>query len=179
MHKVEIDGVDYLFECSFAKYDQAESFHGKFLSLVWVIEFASTYSNVNGYYMHFDRLPNTMNLLATVIVFAAVIYMQGSCIEIPIKSNRFHGQYSSYPIKLFYTSNMPIMLQCTLVSNVFTMLQMLATCFPSNILVKILDVWKVLKSTVHGTVQGMQLSGHHSHTQAKKVHGFNVEPSTL
>jgi protein transport protein SEC61 subunit alpha len=90
-----------------------------------------------------DRLPNIMNLLATVIVFAAVIYMQGFRIEIPVKSNKFRGQRGSYPVKLFYTSNMPIMLQSALTSNVFIVSQMLATRFPSNILVKLLGVWEV------------------------------------
>lgn len=90
-----------------------------------------------------DRLPNIMNLLATVIVFAAVIYMQGFRIEIPVKSNKFRGQRGSYPVKLFYTSNMPIMLQSALTSNVFILSQMLASRFPSNILVKILGVWEV------------------------------------
>jgi len=35
-----------------------------------------------------ERLPNITNLLATVVVFAAVIYLQGFRIEIPITSNR-------------------------------------------------------------------------------------------
>ncbi|KAI6102643.1 SecY subunit domain-containing protein [Pisolithus croceorrhizus] len=77
-----------------------------------------------------DRLPNVMNLLATAIVFAAVIYLQGFRIEIPVKSNRFRGQRGAYPVKLFYTSNMPIMLQSALTSNVFIISQMLANRFP-------------------------------------------------
>ncbi|KAF9228941.1 hypothetical protein BS17DRAFT_642251, partial [Gyrodon lividus] len=43
-----------------------------------------------------DRPPNTMNLIATVIIFATVLHLQGFCIEIPVKSNRFHGQRGSY-----------------------------------------------------------------------------------
>lgn len=54
-----------------------------------------------------ERLPNVMNLVATVAVFALVIYLQGFRIEIPVKSNRFRGQRGTYPVKLFYTSNMP------------------------------------------------------------------------
>lgn len=90
-----------------------------------------------------DRLPNIMNLIATVVVFAVVIYLQGFRIEIPVKSNRFRGQRGSYPVKLFYTSNMPIMLQSALTSNIFIVSQMLATRFPSNLLVKLLGVWEV------------------------------------
>lgn len=90
-----------------------------------------------------DRLPNIMNLIATVVVFAVVIYLQGFRIEIPVKSNRFRGQRGSYPIKLFYTSNMPIMLQSALTSNVFIISQMLASRFPSSFLVKLIGVWEV------------------------------------
>ena len=54
-----------------------------------------------------ERLPNVMNLIATVAVFALVIYLQGFRIEIPVKSNRFRGQRGTFPVKLFYTSNMP------------------------------------------------------------------------
>lgn len=36
--------------------------------------------------------------------------------DLPVKSQRFRGQQGTYPIKLFYTSNMPIILQTALVS---------------------------------------------------------------
>ncbi|KAK0400586.1 hypothetical protein QR680_015334 [Steinernema hermaphroditum] len=87
------------------------------------------------------NLPNMVNLLATVLVFAVVIYFQGFRIDLPVKSTRFRGQYSSYPIKLFYTSNMPIILQSALVSNLFLISQMLASNFGGNILVNILGTW--------------------------------------
>jgi protein transport protein SEC61 subunit alpha len=90
-----------------------------------------------------ERLPNVMNLIATLAVFAVVIYLQGFRIEIPVKSNRFRGQRGSYPVKLFYTSNMPIMLESALTSHVYIVSQMLFSRFPDNILVKILGVWEV------------------------------------
>jgi protein transport protein SEC61 subunit alpha len=94
-----------------------------------------------------DRLPNVMNLVATAIVFAVVIYLQGFRIEIPVKSNRFRGQRGTYPVKLFYTSNMPIMLESALTSNVFIISQMLYNRFPDNLLVKLLGVWEPLEDS--------------------------------
>ena len=70
-----------------------------------------------------QNLPNLMNLLSTVLVFAIVIYFQGFRVDLPIKSARYRGQYSSYPIKLFYTSNIPIILQSALVSNLYVISQ--------------------------------------------------------
>lgn len=67
--------------------------------------------------------------------------MQGFRVDLPIKSARYRGQYSSYPIKLFYTSNIPIILQSALVSNLYVISQMLAVKFGGNILVNLLGVW--------------------------------------
>ena len=52
-----------------------------------------------------------------------VIFFQGFRVDLPIKSARYRGQYSSYPIKLFYTSNIPIILQSALVSNLYVISQ--------------------------------------------------------
>ncbi|KAI9346058.1 SecY subunit domain-containing protein [Zopfochytrium polystomum] len=92
-----------------------------------------------------SNLPNISNLLATVVVFAVVIYLQGFRVEIPVKSNRVRGQQGSYPIKLFYTSNMPIMLVSAMVSNIFFISQLLHKRFPENIFVRLLGVWKNLE----------------------------------
>ena len=88
-----------------------------------------------------QNLPNLMNLLATILVFAIVIYFQGFRVDFPIKSARYRGQYSSYPIKLFYTSNIPIILQSALVSNLYVISQMLAVKFSGNFLVNLLGEW--------------------------------------
>ncbi|KAI6240375.1 Sec-61 [Aphelenchoides fujianensis] len=88
-----------------------------------------------------QNLPNLMNLMATVLVFAVVIYFQGFRVDLPIKSARYRGQQSSYPIKLFYTSNIPIILQSALVSNLYVISQMLASRFGGNFLVNLLGTW--------------------------------------
>ncbi|KAL2930964.1 Protein transport protein Sec61 subunit alpha, partial [Bienertia sinuspersici] len=57
-----------------------------------------------------QNLPNVTNLLATILIFLIVIYFQGFCVVLPARSKNARGQQRSYPIKLFYTSNMPIIL---------------------------------------------------------------------
>ncbi|KAJ9495724.1 translocon subunit [Exophiala xenobiotica] len=89
-----------------------------------------------------QHLPNVMNLLATLAVFAAVIYLQGFRVEIPVKSSRQRGMRGSFPVRLFYTSNMPIMLQSALASNIFMISQMLYTRFSDNLLVKLIGTWE-------------------------------------
>ena len=57
------------------------------------------------------NMPNITNLLATILIFLVVIYFQGFRVDLPISSKRGRGMQQVYPIKLFYTSNMPIILQ--------------------------------------------------------------------
>ncbi|VAH88128.1 unnamed protein product [Triticum turgidum subsp. durum] len=66
-----------------------------------------------------QNLPNVTNLLATVLVFLIVIYFQGFRVVLPVRSRNARGQQGSYPIKLFYTSNMPIILHSALITNLY------------------------------------------------------------
>jgi protein transport protein SEC61 subunit alpha len=79
----------------------------------------------------------------------------GFRVEIPVKSSRQRGMRGSYPVRLFYTSNMPIMLQSALSSNVFLLSQMLYNKLPDNLLVKMLGVWEARE----GSAQVLPASG--------------------
>merc|ERR1712232_144820 len=72
-----------------------------------------------------QNAPNITALFATVLVFFVVIYFQGFRIDLQVKNTKMRGQMSSYPIKLFYTSNTPIILQTALVSNLYFFSQLL------------------------------------------------------
>jgi protein transport protein SEC61 subunit alpha len=87
------------------------------------------------------NLPNVTSLMATVLVFFTVIYFQGFRVDIPISSKRARGADGTYPIKLFYTSNIPIILQAALVSNLFFFSQLLYKYFP-NVIVGLLGTWQ-------------------------------------
>eukprot|EP00761_Pharyngomonas_kirbyi_P008410 gb/GECH01008421.1/.p1 GENE.gb/GECH01008421.1/~~gb/GECH01008421.1/.p1 ORF type:complete len:478 (+),score=77.83 gb/GECH01008421.1/:1-1434(+) len=88
------------------------------------------------------NLPNITNLLATALIFIIVIYIQGFRVEIPVASARQRGAGGTYPIKLFYTSNMPIILQGALVSNIYFISQVLFNRFGSNFLINLLGRWE-------------------------------------
>lgn len=90
-----------------------------------------------------QNLPNVSNLLATVLVFAIVIYFQGFRVDLPVKHQSQRGQQMKFPIKLFYTSNIPIILQTALVSNLYFLSQMLYNRYPGNIFTNILGQWAV------------------------------------
>merc|ERR1711975_120720 len=81
-------------------------------------------------------------LFATTLVFFVVIYFQGFRVELAVKNAKVRGQMGSYPIKLFYTSNIPIILQTALVSNLYFFSQLLYKRFRSNMLVNLLGQWQ-------------------------------------
>lgn len=89
------------------------------------------------------NLPNVSNLLATCVVIALVIYFQGFHVDLKVCSSTVRGQEGTYPIKLFYTSNIPIMLQSALVSNAFFISQLLFKKFGSNPIIALLGSWKI------------------------------------
>lgn len=89
-----------------------------------------------------QNLPNLTNLLATVLIFVVVIYFQGWRVDLPVKYQKYRGQQGTYPIKLFYTSNMPIILQTALVSNIYFISQLLYNRFPTNVIIRLFGKWQ-------------------------------------
>lgn len=89
-----------------------------------------------------SNAPNCTNLIATVLVFVIVIYFQGFRVDLPVKYQKMRGQSGVYPIKLFYTSNIPIILQTALVSNLYFFSQILYRRFRSNLAVNLLGQWQ-------------------------------------
>ncbi len=67
---------------------------------------------------------------------------QGFRVEIPLSRKNVRGDITPYPIKLFYTSNIPIILQTALVSNLYFFSQLLHKRFPTNFLVGLLGKWQ-------------------------------------
>lgn len=101
-----------------------------------------------------QNLPNVTNLLATVLIFIVVVYFQGWRVDLPVIYQKYRGQQGTYPIKLFYTSNMPIILQTALVSNLYFVSQLLYHRAPTNILVCLLGTW-----TNHDEGQAIPVGG--------------------
>ena len=89
-------------------------------------------------------MPNVTNLMATVVIFLVVIYFQGFRVDLPVRNKRSRGHQGTYPIKLFYTSNMPIILQSALVSNLYFISQLLYKRYGANFLVQLLGRWQTV-----------------------------------
>eukprot|EP01084_Bolivina_argentea_P292702 503276_1 len=88
------------------------------------------------------QLPNVVNLLATFLVFLVVVFFQGFRVELATVSQQGGARMEPYSIKLFYTSNMPIILQTSLISNFKFFSQLLYRRFENNIFVSFFGVWE-------------------------------------
>jgi preprotein translocase subunit SecY len=71
-----------------------------------------------------NQLPSIFGLLLTVGVLLILVYTQGMKVEIPIVSTKYRGFAATYPIKLMYVSNIPVILASALTANVVFMGQM-------------------------------------------------------
>ena len=56
------------------------------------------------------QLPSIFGLIVTSLVLLALVYVQGVHVDIPIVSTKYRGFTAVYPIKLLYTSNIPVIL---------------------------------------------------------------------
>ncbi|MGH9972797.1 MAG: preprotein translocase subunit SecY, partial [Nitrososphaeraceae archaeon] len=79
------------------------------------------------------QLPSIFGLIVTALVLLALVYTQGIHVDIPIVSTKYRGFTAVYPIKLLYTSNIPVILASALLANAVFMGQMLwANYNPEN-----------------------------------------------
>jgi len=67
-----------------------------------------------------------MPVIATVVVFLLVIYANAIKIEIPLAFGSIRGFGRRWPLKFFYTSNIPVILVAALLANVQLMGRMLS-----------------------------------------------------
>ena len=77
--------------------------------------------------------PSILSLIVTFIIFGAVIWLESVRVEIPLQYAKYRGMKARYPIKLLYTSNIPVILAQALYANVLFFGQIIAGAFnPEN-----------------------------------------------
>jgi preprotein translocase SecY subunit len=77
--------------------------------------------------------PSIFGLGVTGGILLLLVYVQGIHVDIPIVSTRYRGFTATYPIKLLYTSNIPVILASALLANAMFMGHMIwANYNPNN-----------------------------------------------
>lgn len=118
-----------------------EQYEGAFVELFYGVFFRDNKLGAIQDAFFRDSLPNISNVLGTVFVFLVVIYFQGFKVTLKLANNKTTSD-ASYPIRLFYTSNMPIILMSALVSNVYFFSQMLHRNFRGNFITSLFGTWQ-------------------------------------
>lgn len=89
----------------------------------------SIQSSVDGHgqdaFFRTGQLPSIFALSLTVAVILILVYIEGIHVDIPIVSTKYRGFTAVYPIKLLYTSVIPVILASALTANAVFMGQMM------------------------------------------------------
>ena len=120
---------------------RGDEFEGAIIALFHLLITRKDKIRALRYAFYRPNLPNLTNLLATILVFFVVVYFQGFRVELPVKNQNYRGQQGTYPIKLFYTSNTPIIIISSLMSNLYIISQMLSRRWAGNFIVDLLGKW--------------------------------------
>ena len=76
--------------------------------------------------------PSILSLIVTFIIFGAVIWMESVRVEIPLQYAKYRGMKARYPIKLLYTSNIPVILAQALYANILFFGQIIHGAFNAD-----------------------------------------------
>jgi len=77
-------------------------------------------------------LQNLLPIISTVLVFLIVVYTQGISVDIPLSFSALRGFGRTWSLKLFYTSNIPVILTAALLANFQLFGGMMAKPSPDN-----------------------------------------------
>ncbi|MFP3283023.1 MAG: preprotein translocase subunit SecY [Nitrososphaeria archaeon] len=100
---------------------------GEFFGIVPFLAQAISSGNIYSAVIRPNGYPSLVGLGATVAFILLLIYLEGVRIEVPVTSSQYRGMSSTYPIKLLYVSNVPVILVAALLAN----FQMIASWWAS------------------------------------------------
>ncbi|MBM3905016.1 MAG: preprotein translocase subunit SecY, partial [Thaumarchaeota archaeon] len=89
--------------------------------------------DISSIFFRSNQLPSLFGLGITAGILLILVYTQAIKIEIPIVSTKYRGFSATYPIKLMYVSNIPVILASALTANAIFIGQMMWANFnPRN-----------------------------------------------
>jgi protein transport protein SEC61 subunit alpha len=93
---------------------------------------------------------STLGLFTTIVVFIVVIYFETYRVNIPLQYAKYRGFRGSYPIKLLYVSNIPVILVQSLFATILFWVQIVGQHNPGGVN-PWLDLIAVFKQNVDPT----------------------------
>lgn len=105
-------------------------------SMIGVMPFVSQsimQGDISQIFFRANQLPSIFGLCITAGILLILVYTQAIKVEIPIVSTKYRGFAATYPIKLMYVSNIPVILASALTANAVFIGQMMWANFnPRN-----------------------------------------------
>jgi preprotein translocase SecY subunit len=92
-------------------------FHGIILAMVQAATSPEGFGPL--FIRHVAQRGDILGLLSTIAIILLLIYAEGVRVNIPISHSRFGGYRGSYPIKLLYVSNVPVIFASTVFTNIY------------------------------------------------------------
>ncbi|PMP96156.1 MAG: preprotein translocase subunit SecY, partial [Nitrososphaera sp.] len=100
---------------------------GQFFGIIPFLVQAALSGNIYAAVLRPNGYPSLVGLGATVAFILLLVYLEGVRIEVPVTSSQYRGIAGTYPIKLLYVSNVPVILVAALLANI----QMIASWWAS------------------------------------------------
>ncbi len=66
-----------------------------------------------------------IGLATTISIFLIIIYLNGLRVEVPVSYARYRGYRSKFPLKLMYSSNIPVIFASALFGNIYFISQII------------------------------------------------------
>jgi preprotein translocase SecY subunit len=105
-------------------------------SMIGVLPYVSQsimQNDISQIFFRANQLPSIFGLSITAGILLILVYTQAIKVEIPIVSTKYRGFAATYPIKLMYVSNIPVILASALTANAVFIGQMMWANFnPRN-----------------------------------------------
>lgn len=89
-----------------------------------------------------SHFPNLANVFSTILVFIAVLFFEHVKINIALMNTVNRQDMKPFEIKLFYTSNTPIIVQSTIISQICSFSKIICQHWPDAFITKLLGVWR-------------------------------------
>lgn len=117
-------------------------FQGSFVNFVYLLW--TKESKTMAVWIAFTResAPNLASLFGTFFIFFIVIYLYGFKAYVPLIYQKSRGYLYRFPVRLFYTSTISIILQSLIVSHFYKISELLYSRFPKIFFVRLLGVWE-------------------------------------
>ncbi|MEM4238929.1 MAG: preprotein translocase subunit SecY, partial [Nitrososphaerota archaeon] len=92
-------------------------FHGIILAVVQGLSTPDGLSQL--FIRHVAQRGDILGLISTTAIILMLLYLEGVRVNIPISHSRYSGFRGTYPIKLLYVSNVPVILASTIFTNIY------------------------------------------------------------